>query len=69
MRFARYLSWREIGAVEGWSHAAVREGVLSFVERLPDSWAQVFHIPRKARSLDEHLPIEQLRRAAAGGER
>lgn len=66
-RYGHRESWRDIAREESVTHGGARKGVLSFIALLPDSWRAVFGGAPPGPSLDEHLPIEQLRRAAGIG--
>lgn len=64
--YGRRESWRDIARSELLTHSAIRNGVLTLIARLPDTWSTVFGGRPPGPSLDEILPIEQLRRAAGG---
>jgi hypothetical protein len=57
-------SWREIGIAEGFRHGTIRLGVVSFVDRLPVSWVDVFGRKHFALRLDEILPTDLLGKRA-----
>ncbi len=61
--FAFGESWRQIGKSDSYSHVAVRQGVLTFIRHLPDTWREIFPDPRQGQRLETSLPVSQLRTA------